>query len=114
MRGNANRARDAQPHFSKDARARIPSAVASGVVHAHGKGVFSLLEVQGGVEPELRVAVRMIAQGSAVQPQIAIHVDAFEAQLDFSARRQLWFVERLAIPAHSADRPSGGNLALAR
>ncbi len=97
-----------QPHVAIDARARVPTAVAPLVADADGQDVLAVAaQVRRQVVGEGGVSVRMIAQQSAVDPDVAVHVDAVEDDLHLAPGRNGGRREALAIPARASHEPAG-------
>src|SRR4029077_13191630 len=68
------------------------------IVHAHGDDVHAGDEVLGDVVGETDIAVRPPAEVDAVDPDIAVHVDAVELEPRLAPRRARRQPECFAIP----------------
>ena len=89
--------------IAADARAGVPTAGRNLMVDLDGDGILlARLEVRGEVEGEGGVAVGMVAQLGAVNPNSGIHVDAIEIDTDLLAGKSLIDIEALTIPADTA------------
>ncbi len=110
--GHVDGIENLQPHVAENARPGVPAAARLYHIDAHGQDVLPLgLEGLGQVVVETREAVGMPAQVLAVEPHIAIHVDAVELDPDTAVFRFRGRGERLAVPANAAVQISA---ALAR
>ncbi len=101
-----------EPHVTVDAAARIPTRVGlAGVVYPHGDHVFPRHEVPRDVVRKADIAVGPPAQIEAVDPDIAVHVDAVELEPRFPLACAGREPEDPAVPADSrrevATAPAG-------
>ena len=99
-------ARDQQPRMPVDARARVPAGVGlEGVVDADGQHVRAVeLEVLGQIVGEADVAAGPLAERVAVDPDLAVLVDAVELDGDLLALAGRGQAKRLAIPADAGGQ----------
>ena len=73
-----------QPDMAVDAGAAIPSAGLADVLDLDGEHVFLAggFEIGREIIEERRVAIRMIAQVPAVEPNVRVHINAVETDGD--------------------------------
>ena len=85
------------------------------VADSHGQHVLAgASDMAGEVVGKCGVPVGVIAQQRAVEPDVAVHVDAIEDDLHLAPRRHGGGREALAIPTRAAHEPAGIPAALAR
>ena len=105
-----DRRRDGEPHMAVDAAAGVKARIGRRrVVHAHGHHIGGGAEIEVGCQLvfERRVAVGPVAEEVAIDPHVAIAVDAVEGQEDPAAAQRFVELERLAIPADAARQEAG-------
>lgn len=86
-----------------DAAGVIPAGGGfKGVIDTDGEGVFSFFEMWSEVVGEGEVAVREGAEGSAVEEDFGVHVDAIKVEVEFLGVGEVGCGECFAIPADAA------------
>src|SRR5260370_15011849 len=89
-----------EPDVAVDAASRGPARVRrTRIVDAHGDDVDAGHYVRGNVVSKARVAVGPPAERDAVDPDVAVHVDAVELEPRRLAARTGRHPKRLAVPA---------------
>jgi hypothetical protein len=110
---------DRQPGMPVDARARVPARVGLvGVVHLDREHVLARAEVdvRGEVVPEADVSERPLAEVLAVDPHLAVLIDAVKFNQDLSALVAVGQAESFSVPADARGQVaplSPGRLLLA-
>src|SRR5689334_24044532 len=86
-----------------DAASRIPARVRlARVIDAHRHDVHARHKVLRDLIGETDIAVRALAEVNAVDPDVAVHVDAVELQPCLEPTSIRRHAERLAVPADAA------------
>ena len=106
---------DGQPDVAVDAAAGVPAGVGlARVVDPHGHDVDARHQVPGDVVREADVTVGPAAQVHAVDPDVAVHVDAVELEPDDPLARAGRQPEGLAVPTDArgeeADAAAAGSV----
>ena len=102
----------AEPDLAIDAGAGIPTAILARIIHADSQHVGAVSQVRSQVKGERSVTVWMIAQKNSVDPYLAIHVNAFESNLDLTVCRIERSGKCFAIPADPSYGPTRSTLSL--
>ena len=112
---DVHRVGNQQPRAPVDARSRIPAAVGlEGVIHLDGDHVIAAEdEVRRQVVGKRNVAVGTLAEILAVDPHLAVLVDAAELDGDHPAAVRFGQREALAVPADAGRQARLGRFFLA-
>jgi len=99
-----------EPYVAVDSRAGIPAGVGRfGMVDAHGEGIGLSCPYQGSDVMKCGdITIGTHSQGSAVDKNLAVAVNAFEVQEEFHLLISGRNFDFFAVPGNSARQVSGG------